>query len=57
MTEPTIAPSTPVPGRTWTCPMHPEVQQEVPGTCPKCGMALVPSEPPTAPDTHHRGAG
>lgn len=57
MTEPTIAPSNPVPGRTWTCPMHPEVQQEVPGTCPKCGMALVPSEPPTAPDTHHRGAG
>lgn len=25
----------------YTCPMHPEVQQSKPGTCPKCGMALV----------------
>ena len=24
----------------YTCPMHPEVQQERPGACPKCGMAL-----------------
>jgi YHS domain-containing protein len=24
----------------YTCPMHPEVQQEHPGDCPKCGMAL-----------------
>jgi len=26
---------------TYTCPMHPEIQQEKPGKCPKCGMALV----------------
>lgn len=26
----------------YTCPMHPEVQQQGPGTCPKCGMELVP---------------
>jgi Cu+-exporting ATPase len=26
----------------YTCPMHPEVQQEHPGNCPKCGMALEP---------------
>ena len=26
----------------YTCPMHPEVQQEQPGDCPKCGMALEP---------------
>ena len=26
----------------YTCPMHPEVQQEHPGACPKCGMALEP---------------
>lgn len=26
----------------YTCPMHPEVQQEGPGNCPKCGMALEP---------------
>jgi Cu+-exporting ATPase len=26
----------------YTCPMHPEVRQMGPGTCPKCGMALEP---------------
>jgi Cu+-exporting ATPase len=26
--------------RLYTCPMHPEVVQEGPGSCPKCGMAL-----------------
>ena len=26
----------------YTCPMHPEIQQIGPGTCPKCGMALEP---------------
>lgn len=25
---------------TYTCPMHPEVQSDKPGSCPKCGMAL-----------------
>ncbi len=28
-----------------TCPMHPEVRQEGPGSCPKCGMALEPVAP------------
>ena len=28
--------------KVFTCPMHPEVQQEGPGSCPKCGMALEP---------------
>ena len=32
------------PGMTFTCPMHPEVQAEKPGFCPKCGMALEPVE-------------
>jgi len=27
---------------TYTCPMHPEIQQIGPGACPKCGMALEP---------------
>ncbi|MCZ6897825.1 MAG: heavy metal translocating P-type ATPase [Betaproteobacteria bacterium] len=27
---------------TYTCPMHPEVIQDHPGNCPKCGMALEP---------------
>jgi len=26
----------------YTCPMHPEIRQVGPGTCPKCGMALEP---------------
>lgn len=32
-------------GTTYTCPMHPEVRQVGPGTCPKCGMALEPEMP------------
>ncbi len=28
----------------YTCSMHPEVVQDVPGTCPKCGMDLIPRE-------------
>lgn len=31
-----------------TCPMHPEVRQHGPGSCPKCGMALEPAGFPTA---------
>jgi len=30
----------------FTCPMHPEVEQKGPGTCPKCGMALEPRDLP-----------
>src|ERR1700719_3163945 len=30
------------PGVVYTCPMHPEVRQIGPGSCPKCGMALEP---------------
>ena len=26
---------------TYFCPMHPSVRQQGPGTCPKCGMALL----------------
>ena len=26
------------------CPMHPEIRQSVPGSCPKCGMDLVPEK-------------
>lgn len=28
----------------YTCPMHPDVQQDKPGSCPKCGMTLVRTE-------------
>ena len=27
---------------TYVCPMHPEVRQDSPGDCPKCGMHLAP---------------
>ncbi len=33
------------PGTIYTCPMHPEVQQDHPGNCPKCGMSLEPMLP------------
>ena len=32
----------PVPGQKYTCPMHPEVIRDAPGSCPICGMALEP---------------
>jgi Cu+-exporting ATPase len=39
------AESVATPGAMWTCPMHPEIRQQGPGTCPICGMALEPEEP------------
>src|SRR4051812_11768000 len=33
-----------IPGAIYTCPMHPEVRQVGPGSCPKCGMALEPEQ-------------
>jgi P-type Cu+ transporter len=33
------------PGAMWTCPMHPQIRRDGPGTCPICGMALEPEEP------------
>ena len=32
----------------YTCPMHPEVVDDEPGSCPKCGMKLLPMEAPAA---------
>ena len=43
--------SVPTSGITkYICPMDPEVVETKPGACPKCGMALEPSDV-TAPDT------
>jgi P-type Cu+ transporter len=36
------APLAPGPKQEWTCPMHPEIVRDAPGTCPICGMALEP---------------
>jgi Cu+-exporting ATPase len=42
-------------GTIYTCPMHPEVRQVGPGTCPICGMALEPLMPTeTADDSELR---
>ena len=35
---------------TFTCPMHPQVEQAVFGDCPLCGMALEPKDAPPATD-------
>jgi P-type Cu+ transporter len=32
-------------GAMYICPMHPEIRQHHPGSCPKCGMALEPEMP------------
>lgn len=41
-----IAPAEPVvAGTIYTCPMHPEIRQDHPGSCPKCGMTLEPVMP------------
>jgi P-type Cu+ transporter len=50
-----------VSGSVYTCPMHPEVRQDHPGQCPKCGMSLVPEGGQAAAsghvhDSHHHGA-
>ncbi|HHT9142497.1 MAG TPA: heavy metal-binding domain-containing protein [Candidatus Wujingus californicus] len=46
-TEPTLPTHLPTTSPTmYTCPMHPEVVQSSLGRCPKCGMRLVPAEPP-----------
>ncbi|WP_010304459.1 copper-transporting P-type ATPase [Candidatus Odyssella thessalonicensis] len=40
-------------GLVYTCPMHPEIQQLGPGSCPKCGMALEPSDAFASNDEQH----
>jgi Cu+-exporting ATPase len=46
---PVAAPAEPPPapgaGTIFTCPMHPEIRQDHPGNCPKCGMTLEPVMP------------
>ncbi|HEX5062358.1 MAG TPA: heavy metal-binding domain-containing protein, partial [Kofleriaceae bacterium] len=40
------APTHPVAGTVeYTCPMHPEIVRDAPGSCPICGMALEPRVP------------
>ncbi|SNB46909.1 heavy metal translocating P-type ATPase [Geobacter sp. DSM 9736] len=37
----------------YTCPMHPDVRQTGPGSCPKCGMALEPTTPAPSPGVEY----
>src|SRR5688500_14621755 len=37
----------------FTCPMHPEIVQDTPGKCPKCGMDLIPRESKSAAEPNH----
>ena len=44
--QPVATEATTVPaGTVYTCPMHPEIRQDHPGHCPKCGMSLEPLMP------------
>ena len=40
-----VDPTTVAEGTIWTCPMHAQIRQVGPGSCPICGMALEPLEP------------
>ncbi len=42
---PADAPDIATTGAAYTCPMHPEIRQDRPGSCPKCGMTLEPVIP------------
>ncbi len=46
--EPNEEPVTSPAGTIYTCPMHPEIRQDRPGNCPKCGMSLEPLIPELA---------
>ncbi|WP_083438444.1 copper-transporting P-type ATPase [Caldimonas brevitalea] len=48
---PAAAPATP--GAIYTCPMHPEIRQDRPGNCPKCGMTLEPLIPEATADDNN----
>lgn len=39
-------------GAIYTCPMHPEIKQNGPGSCPICGMALEPLHPTSSNSDH-----
>src|SRR5262249_6409424 len=44
------APTAPTNGTVYTCPMHPEIVRDRPGSCPICGMALEPRTPTAGMD-------
>ncbi len=50
-TSSAATPLAPDSATVYTCPMHPEVRQDHPGNCPKCGMHLVPVQGAQGPAT------
>jgi P-type Cu+ transporter len=50
--SPATAHAEPTPGAIYTCPMHPEIRQVGPGSCPICGMALEPVDVSEAHGDH-----
>jgi len=47
---------TPASKAAYTCPHHPEVISDKPGTCPKCNMKLTPATQPARSATHDHGS-
>ena len=47
------APTAAAPGAVYTCPMHPQIRQAGPGSCPICGMALEPEVPTGEAEPNH----
>ncbi len=60
-TGPPVSSATPwrtaPPGTQWTCPMHPEIVRDEPGSCPICGMALEPMTPSADAEPSHELVG
>jgi len=44
-TTPTSSPAQPPADLIWTCSMDPQIRMRAPGTCPICGMDLIPVDP------------
>jgi Cu+-exporting ATPase len=44
-TDPVAVAAAATPGTIYTCPMHPQIRRNEPGSCPICGMALEPLQP------------
>src|ERR1017187_4952200 len=53
---PAAPPAPPATADGYTCPMHPEVEQDLPGSCPICGMDLEPKTAGAGDDAELAGA-
>jgi len=42
-------------GEVWTCSMHPQIKKDAPGSCPICGMELIPLESDDSEDDGDAG--